>query len=187
VKVGATPLEGVLRIEPSVFRDERGFFVETYRAQRYREVGVAAEFVQDNLSRSQRGVLRGLHFQRAPHAQAKLVHVIRGEVFDVVVDVRVGSPSFGRWYGTRLSGEDGAQLYVPVGFAHGFCTLSDEALLAYKCSAYYAPDAEQTLLWSDPAVGVEWPCAEPRVSPKDARGLPLRAIEPSALPRYPSG
>jgi dTDP-4-dehydrorhamnose 3,5-epimerase len=184
VKVHPTPLAGLLRIEPAIFRDERGAFTESYRAERYREAGLRDAFVQDNVSWSKRGVLRGLHFQCAPYAQAKLVQVLRGEVFDAVVDLRAGSPSFGRWYGVRLSADDGQQLFVPAGFAHGFCTLSEDAIFSYKCSVAYVPDAEQSLLWSDPALAIEWPIAEPLVSPKDERGLRLEQIQPAWLTPY---
>jgi dTDP-4-dehydrorhamnose 3,5-epimerase len=184
MKVQPTPLEGVLRIEPNLFRDERGYFLETYHEERYRKAGIEATFVQDNVSRSRTGVLRGMHFQKLPHTQDKLVYVLRGEIFDAVVDLRPGSPSFARWYATRLSAEDGHQLFVPAGFAHGFCALSDEAIVAYKCSERYVPQAEQTLVWSDPDVGIDWPLADPIVSRKDAQGARLAAIDASALPPY---
>jgi dTDP-4-dehydrorhamnose 3,5-epimerase len=184
VKAHTTPLPGLLRIETDVFRDERGCFFEIYREPRYREAGVNAAWAQDNVSVSQRGVLRGLHFQGLPHTQAKLIEVLRGEIFDVAVDLRLGSPSFGHWYGLHLRGEDGLQLFVPAGFAHGFCALADATLVLYKCSTPYAPAAERTLLWNDPQLGIEWPLQQPLLSPKDARGLRLAELDPAELPRY---
>jgi dTDP-4-dehydrorhamnose 3,5-epimerase len=184
LNVQPTPLAGLLRIENPVFRDERGCFFETYREQRYREAGVADLWVQDNVSSSGSGVLRGLHFQCAPHAQAKLVGVLRGEIFDAVVDLRRGSPSFGRSYAIHLRGEDGVQLLVPAGFAHGFCALAEGTVVSYKCSTPYAPAAERTLLWSDPALGIAWPLREALLSPKDARGLRLDELDPAELTPY---
>lgn len=184
--VQETGLSGVLLLKPPVFRDERGFFRETWRAERYRELGIAGPFVQDNVSLSTRGVLRGLHYQE-PGAQGKLVCVLRGEVWDVAVDVRAGSPTFGRSYGVTLSDENGWQLWVPEGFAHGFVVTSDEAVFAYKCTDVYRPESETTILWNDPDLAVGWPCAEPRVSPRDALGTRLRDVAPERLPRYPGG
>lgn len=165
--VRKTRLSGVLVLEPRVFGDARGFFAETYHAERYREAGVEPDFVQDNVSRSVRGTLRGLHYQAPPHAQAKLVQVLDGEVFDVVVDLRRGSPTFGEWVGETLSADNNRQLYVPPGFAHGFCVTSESALFAYKCSAFYAPGSEGALRWDDPALGIDWPVDQPIVSDKD--------------------
>ena len=165
--VRETKLSGVLVIEPRRFGDARGFFAETYHAERYREAGVDAAFVQDNMSRSVGDTLRGLHFQAPPHAQAKLVQVLEGEVFDVAVDLRRGSPTFGAWVGETLSAENGRQLYVPEGFAHGFCVTSESALFAYKCSAFYAPEAEGAVRWDDPDLAIAWPNTEPLVSGKD--------------------
>ena len=177
MEVHQTKLPGVLVIEPRVFGDARGYFKETWQRARYDSADVAAEFVQDNLSRSRQGTLRGLHFQlRRP--QGKLVQVFRGEVFDVAVDVRRGSPTFGRWDGIVLSETNHRQLYVPPGFAHGFCVLSETADLFYKCTDYYDPQDERTLLWNDPAVAVEWPLAgAPVLSEKDQRGSPLDKLE----------
>jgi dTDP-4-dehydrorhamnose 3,5-epimerase len=173
MQVHTTPLAGLLLIEPRVFGDARGCFLETFHAGRYAEHGVPTEFVQDNLSRSGRGTLRGLHYQRQ-HPQGKLVFVTHGAVFDVAVDLRRQSPTFGRWHGVELNDENRRQLYIPPGFAHGFCVLSETADFAYKCTDYYRPDDERTLLWNDPAVGVEWPEVEPRIlSDKDRRGVPL--------------
>jgi dTDP-4-dehydrorhamnose 3,5-epimerase len=171
-----TPLEGVWVIEPRVFRDARGLFFESYNARTYREGGIGEAFVQDNVSRSVRGTLRGLHYQLEPHAQGKLVRVTSGEVFDVAVDIRRGSPTFGRWFGLRLSGENLHALYVPPGFAHGFLVLSDFAEFHYKCTDFYAPESDRGIRWNDPAIGIEWP-VEPDaslLSQKD-RDAPLLA------------
>jgi dTDP-4-dehydrorhamnose 3,5-epimerase len=177
-----TTLPGVLIFEPDVFGDARGFFLETYNRARYEKHGLPA-FVQDNLSYSERGVLRGLHFQH-PKAQGKLVSVLQGEVFDVAVDVRVGSPSFGEWTGVYLSGENKRQLYVPEGFAHGFVVTGDAALFHYKCTACYSPQTERSVLWNDPEIGIEWPVDEPALSAKDRAALPLGEIPAERLPRY---
>jgi dTDP-4-dehydrorhamnose 3,5-epimerase len=186
MQVIQTILEGVVRFEPRVFGDARGYFLETWHKERYAEAGVARDFVQDNLSRSQKGILRGLHLQH-PHAQAKLVQVFEGEVFDVAVDVRVGSPTFGRWVGERLSGENKRQLYVPEGFAHGFCVLSDHALLGYKCTELYHPETELSIAWNDPTLGISWPIDKPTLSAKDQAGLLLADIPRERLPRYAPG
>ena len=169
MRVEATLLPGVLVIEPRVFRDERGMFAETYHAGRYLSAGLPAEFVQDNVSRSAQGTLRGLHFQAPPHAQAKLVSVLEGEVFDVVVDIRRGSPTYGEWFGTDLSAGTMRQLYVPAGFAHGFCVTSETALFAYKCSTGYTPTAEGSVRWDDPDLAIPWPVIDPTLSDKDRR------------------
>ncbi len=178
-----TKLPGVLILEPEVFGDERGFFMETWNQARYEEVGLPARFVQDNLSLSARGVLRGLHFQN-PNPQGKLVSVLQGEVFDVTVDVRVGSPTFGRWLGMYLSADNKRQLYVPEGFAHGFTVTSDTALFSYKATDYYSPRTEHSVLWNDPHVGIEWPVDDPVLSAKDRVASPLREIPTDLLPRY---
>jgi dTDP-4-dehydrorhamnose 3,5-epimerase len=172
----------VLLIKPRVLRDDRGQFLETWRAASYAALG-AGPFVQDNVSVSRRGVLRGLHLQH-PEAQGKLVNALRGRVFDVAVDVRVGSPTFGRWSGAELSDENGCQLYIPPGFAHGFLTLSDEAVFSYKCTAYYAPHAERTVRWDDPAIAIAWPCAQPVLAPKDASAPTLAEIPREQLPSF---
>jgi dTDP-4-dehydrorhamnose 3,5-epimerase len=167
VRVIETALPGVRLLEPKVFRDDRGLFLETWRADRFAEAGIADRFVQDNHSRSTRGTLRGLHWQwRKP--QAKLVRVASGAIFDVVVDVRRGSPTFGRWLGFEMSADQFTELYVPIGFAHGFCVLSDIADVEYKCSDVYDPEGEAGLIWNDPGVGIDWPIAAPTLSPKDA-------------------
>lgn len=156
MNVIATELPGVLILEPRVFGDHRGFFLETYHRARYQQAGVAETFVQDNHSRSRRGVLRGLHYQLV-QPQGKLVAVTRGTVFDVAVDIRRGSPTFGRWVGVTLDDDNHRQFYVPPGFAHGFCVLSDEADFVYKCTDYYHPDSEHGIAWNDPAIGIAWP------------------------------
>jgi dTDP-4-dehydrorhamnose 3,5-epimerase len=183
VNVIETDLPGVLILEPKVFGDERGFFMESYNAGRYGEVGLPDRFVQDNLSFSRRGVLRGLHFQN-PQPQGKLVSVLQGEVFDVAVDIRVGSPTFGRWTGVTLSAENKRQFYVPPDFAHGFVVTSDVALFFYKCTDYYAPHAEGSILWDDPEIGIEWPLEAPSLSEKDRAAPTLRETPEDALPRY---
>ena len=181
MKVTKTELPGVLVIEPRVFIDERGWFLETFQSERYAAAGIAATFVQDNLSRSVRGTLRGLHFQE-PKGQGKLVQVMRGAVLDVVVDVRRGSPTFGKWLGLELSGDQPRQMWIPPGFAHGFCVTSDSADFLYKCTTPYAPEAERSIRWDDPAIGIVWPVAQPLLSKKDA-AAPLLADAP-VLPVY---
>jgi len=172
VNVLPTSLPGILLLEPKVFGDERGFFLETFRAERYLSLGIADRFVQDNWSRSRKGTLRGLHFQH-PKGQGKLVMVTRGAVFDVTVDVRRGSPHFGKWFGAELSESNKRQMWIPPGFAHGFCVLSDEADFQYKCTETYAPEHERTVLWNDPAIGIVWPVERPLLSKKDEAALPL--------------
>ena len=156
LEVQATPLEGLLVLTPQLFADKRGYFLETYNEKDASSVGINTLFVQDNESRSCRGVLRGLHMQRT-QPQAKLVRVVSGEVFDVAVDARVGSPTFGSWYGLTLSGSNKKQLYIPEGFLHGFLVLSEEAVFSYKCSRYYDPDDEVGVLYNDPDLAIEWP------------------------------
>jgi dTDP-4-dehydrorhamnose 3,5-epimerase len=169
VTIEKTPLEGVLLIQPRRFEDDRGYFYESYNRDRYGGLGLDIDFVQDNVSLSRRGVLRGLHFQH-PTAQSKLVSVLAGEVYDVVVDIRPDSPTFGRSFGTVLSERSGRQMFIPEGFAHGFVALSEQAVFAYKCSRYYHPEDEYTIRWDDGELAIEWPVAEPLVSPKDADG-----------------
>jgi len=182
VRVRQTDLPGVVVIEPVVHRDARGFFLESWHDPRYRAAGIDATFVQDNHSRSCEGTLRGLHAQ-VKRAQGKLVRVIEGEIFDVAVDIRVGSPTFGRWVGERLSADNFLQLWIPPGFAHGFCVLSPAAQVEYKCTELYDRSDEISILWRDPDLGIAWPIAEPLVSDKD-RGAPLlRDLAPS-LPRH---
>ena len=183
MKVIETNLPGVVILEPRVFGDGRGFFQETWQKARYEAIGITEEFVQDNLSFSTRGVLRGLHYQH-PHAQGKLVSVIQGEVFDVAVDIRVGSPTFGQWTGAYLSGENHHQLWVPPGFAHGFCVVSDTVYFAYKCSEVYTPAAEGGITWNDPDIGIEWPLTEVVLSGKDQDYPRLCNISPERLPQF---
>lgn len=177
MRIIETALPGVLIIEPRVFGDARGFFMETWNAQAFRKAGLDVRFVQDNHSRSQKGVLRGLHFQN-PQPQGKLVRVTRGAVFDVAVDLRWSSPHFGKWVGVELSAQNHRMFWVPEGFAHGFLTLEDDTDFLYKCTAPYAPQSEHTLAWDDPAVGIEWPAIgmAPIISDKDARGLSLANV-----------
>lgn len=175
--VQTTAIPGLLLIQPKVFRDPRGFFTETFQRQRYRDAGIASEFVQDNFSRSSKGTLRGLHYQ-IEHSQGKLVQVLRGKIFDVVVDLRKSSPAFGRWLGFELGEENCQQVFVPTGCAHGFCVLTDSVDFTYKCTDYYFPEHERTLLWNDPAIGIEWPLTdEPILSAKDRVGVPLERAE----------
>jgi dTDP-4-dehydrorhamnose 3,5-epimerase len=183
VNIITTTLPGVIEIAPDVFGDKRGFFMETYHQIRYKDCGIDRTFVQDNLSFSFQGTLRGLHFQY-PRAQAKLIQALEGEVFDVVVDIRRGSPHFGQWAGALLSDQNKRQLYVPEGFAHGFCVLSARALVHYKCSELYAPECEGGILWSDPGLNIEWPVKTPVLSEKDSRYSFLRDLPVDRLPVY---
>lgn len=177
MKTLPTGIPGLILVEPKSFGDARGFFFESYQRDRYREAGIGETFVQDNVSRSCRGTLRGLHYQMV-QPQGKLVFVTRGEVFDVAVDMRRSSPTFGKWFGALLNDENHRQLYVPPGFAHGFYVTSEIADFAYKCTDFYNPSHERTLLWNDPAVGIEWPqTVAPILSPKDERGLLLADAE----------
>lgn len=177
MRVVPTELEGVLLIEPDLFEDQRGLFMETYQQRRYREFGIDAAFVQDNLSFSVAGTLRGLHYQ-IRHPQAKLVQAVTGEIFDVAVDIRRGSPGFGRWTGVRLSGKNGKQMWIPAGFAHGFCVISPTARVWYKCSDIYHGDDEGGINWQDPDIGIAWPVRDPILSDKD-RQFPCLAEIPS--------
>lgn len=186
MRVIETELPGVVIIEPKVFGDARGFFKETFHARRYADAGIPCEglsFVQDNHSRSGRGVLRGLHFQ-LNHPQGKLVSVASGVVFDVAADVRPGSPTFGQWVGVELSAENHRQLWVPPGYAHGFCVLSDFADFQYKCTDLYHPEDEGGIVWSDPDLAIEWPVSEPLVSDKDQKLPKLSEADHSQLPVY---
>jgi dTDP-4-dehydrorhamnose 3,5-epimerase len=178
VKIVECEIPGPLIIEPRVFGDERGFFFESWNADSFAGVGLDLTFVQDNQSRSQKGVLRGMHFQN-PGAQGKLVRVTRGAVFDVVVDLRRSSPTFGKWTGVTLSAENKRMFWVPEGFAHGFLTLEDDTDFLYKCTAPYAPQHEASLAWDDPAVGIEWPLegVELTLSAKDAAGVPFADVK----------
>ena len=177
--IEATLKEIILLIKPCRFSDQRGFFAETYNRKKYLEMGIDIEFVQDNHSRSRDvGTLRGLHFQAPPHTQSKLVRCGSGAIFDVAVDIRRGSPTYGQWLGFELSAENGHQMYVPIGFAHGFVTLEPDSELVYKCSDYYAPETERALRWDDMDIGIEWPLqGNPTLSEKDATAPLLKDFE----------
>lgn len=185
LKIHETSLPGLLVFEPDWFPDERGFFMETYNAVRYAEAGFSQTFVQDNHSYSHQNVLRGMHYQRN-FPQGKLVHAIHGEIFDVAVDIRRGSPTFGQYYGIILNEENKKQIYIPPGYAHGFCVLSDSADVCYKCSAVYRPGDEIGILFSDPQIGIDWPVDEPVVSEKDRKLPHLAQIPEDHLPLYPA-
>jgi dTDP-4-dehydrorhamnose 3,5-epimerase len=185
LRVIETGLPGVLIVEPRVHRDARGFFVETYHAARYAEHGIRDTFVQDNQSRSVRGTLRGLHGQ-FPRAQAKLVRVIEGEIYDVAVDARRGSPHYGRFAATELSAENFRQLYVPPGFVHGFCVTSEIAQVEYKCSEPYHPEDEFSVRWNDPEIGIPWPISDPVLSKRDLEAPRLRDVQSLLLKYSPS-
>ena len=177
-----TPLPGVILIEPDVHEDRRGYFIELYHLDRYAKAGLPARFVQDNFARSVHATLRGLHYQRR-HSQGKLVTVTEGTVFDVAVDVRRGSPSLGKWYGVELSAENKRQLYIPPGFAHGYCVVSEMAAVMYKCTDFYVPEDEGGIIWNDPALGISWPIETPLLSAKD-QSLPTLAESGTELPTY---
>ena len=183
MKVIKTELPGVLIIEPDVFEDHRGFFLETWSKSRYAEAGINEPFVQDNVSCSGRGILRGLHFQN-PQGQGKLVQVLSGEVFDAAVDIRIGSPKFGKWTGAKLSADNHRQMYIPAGFAHGFCVLSDSAIFSYKCTDYYNSSVELGIIWNDPDIGIDWPIDGPILSQKDSNLPRLKDTPAEKLPRY---
>ena len=180
MRVKATAIPEVLIIEPDVFEDERGFFMETYHEKRYREMGIDVTFVQDNLAYSVKGTLRGLHYQY-PNAQAKLIQVIQGEIFDVAVDIRAGSHTFGKWVGVKLSVTNKKQLFIPTGFAHGYCVLSDTALITYKCSTFYSPEDEKGILWNDPDLKITWPIQNPLVSDKDQKLPSVNETTPNSI------
>lgn len=184
MKVTRLCLDGVLLIEPRVFRDDRGFFLETYHREKYREAGLDAVFVQDNHSSSAHGTLRGLHAQLA-RPQGKLVRAVEGSIYDVAVDIRRGSPTFGEWIGAELSEENFHQLYVPPGFAHGFCVLSERAQVEYKCTDLYDKEDELTIAWNDPKISVLWPVSEPLLSRRDAEARPLAELL-DRLPEFPA-
>ena len=184
MKISPTELPEVLLIEPTVHRDDRGFFVETWHAAKYAELGLDATFVQDNHSKSARGTLRGLHAQLAK-PQGKLVRASQGEILDVAVDIRPGSPRFGRHVAVVLSADNFKQLFIPEGFAHGFCVISELAELQYKCTDLYDPTSEITVAWNDPALGIEWPVEEPLLSQKDAEARTLAEYSAGELPRFP--
>jgi len=184
MKVIETALPGVLVIEPQVFGDARGFFYESYNEARFRGAGIDARFVQSNVSRSAKGVLRGLHYQW-PHPQGKFVSVLEGEVFDVAVDIRRGSPHFGQWFGAMLTAENKRHMWIPEGFAHGFCVVSDYATFSYQCTALYDAKADAGVLWNDPAIGIDWPIAEPQLSDKDLKAPLLKDVPEHRLPELP--
>jgi len=187
MNVTSTALPGVLLIEPRVFRDDRGYFLETWSVAKHGPAGLPIEFAQDNLSNSKPGVLRGLHYQ-FPTAQGKLVSVVQGEVFDVAVDIRVGSPTFGEWVGETLSAENGRQLYIPPGYAHGFLVTSEiPAIFSYKCTAGYDPNGQCSILWDDPDLAIDWPIRSCQLSPKDIDAPRLRDVPETRLPRYQDG
>lgn len=183
MQVLKTDLPGVVIIEPKVFGDERGFFMETWNQERYADTVTTDSFVQDNVSLSRKGVLRGLHFQKI-NPQGKLVYVLQGEVYDVAVDIRVGSPTFGQWVSVVLSAENKRQFFIPAGFAHGFCVTSDTALFAYKCTDKYNPQSEGSVLWNDPDLNIPWPTDAPELSAKDVVGTKLADFSHDLLPNY---
>jgi len=183
MKVTRSRLSGVLTIEPQVFGDQRGYFMESWQAQRYREAGIQETFVQSNVSKSAQGVLRGLHFQN-PHAQGKLVSVLAGEVFDVAVDIRRGSPTFGQHESIIISEDNHKQFYVPPGFAHGFCVLSESATFCYMCTDYYHAECDASLKWDDPELAIDWPITSPSLSEKDSKALKLSDFYEEKLPVY---
>ena len=183
MRVSETDLPGVKVIHPTVHADQRGAFLEAWSCERYRQSGIAEPFVQDNLSISDHAVLRGLHLQH-PQGQGKLVSVVQGAVFDVAVDVRVGSPHFGKWFGLALDDRERTQLYIPPGFAHGFCVTSETAIFAYKCTSYYHAESEVGVRWDDPALAIPWPVTRPRLSVKDASFPRLAEIPHDRLPTF---
>ncbi len=183
IKYTKTDLPGVLLIDPVVFKDSRGFFMETFHQKKYAEAGIDHAFIQDNYSHSTRGTLRGLHYQ-LKHPQGKLIYVITGEIFDVAVDIRQGSPGFGKWVGQYLSGNNKRQIFVPEGFAHGFCVISETADVLYKTTDLYNPDDEYGVLWSDSTIGIDWPVEVPIVSDKDKQFPGLKETPETHLPIY---
>lgn len=185
MEVTKLDIPGLMLFEPKVFGDNRGFFIESYNKERYKEAGLDVDFVQDNMSYSQKGVLRGLHCQN-PNSQGKLVSVIQGAVYDVAVDIRLGSPTFGKSYGIELDSDKKMQFYVPPGFAHGFCVLTETALFAYKCTDFYHPENEFSVLWNDPDLKIDWPIENPSLSEKDKIALRLKDIDSSKLVKFNS-
>lgn len=181
MKITNTSLDDILIVEPEAYTDSRGFFMELFHQARYTQSGLPQHFIQDNLSFSVQNTLRGLHYQ-IHKAQAKLVQAITGEIFDVAVDIRAGSPSFGKWTGTILSAENKRQMFIPEGFAHGFCVVSETAHVLYKCSDYYTPEDEGGIFWADPGIGIDWPVKHPILSEKDNRFQYLSDILPEKLP-----
>ncbi len=187
LKIQTFVLPDLILIEPKIFSDERGFFLETWNQAKYKEIGIHSDFVQDNMSYSKQGVLRGLHFQ-FPNPQGKLLQVMQGEVQDIAVDIRKDSPTFGKWESVILSAENKKQLYIPEGFAHGFLVLSESALVSYKCTEFYYPENEKTILWNDSQINIKWETFEQKIiSDKDQKGLRLEQISDEALPVYVRG
>ncbi len=184
-KYNTTSLPGVILIEPQVFEDPRGFFMETFHKKKYAVEGIDRVFVQDNHSHSKRGTLRGLHYQLR-HAQGKLIYVVAGEVFDVAVDIRCGAPTFGKWSGTYISAENKRQLYIPEGFAHGFSVLSETADVIYKCTDFYTPGDEYGIFWADPTIDIDWKIESPVLSKKDSQNPELSQVAEELLPVYKS-
>jgi len=180
----ATTLPDVWELQPKIFRDARGFFMETYHQKKFSELGIRENFVQDNYSQSMKGTLRGLHYQ-LKHAQAKICRVVEGEVLDVAVDIRLGSPSFGKWTSVVLTAEEQNQIYIPAGFAHGFVARTDSVQFLYKCSDFYDPSDEHGILWNDPSLAIAWGVSDPVISEKDAKYPTLAATPHEFLPRYP--
>jgi len=178
-----TKLPGALILEPKVFPDDRGYFFETWNSKRYEQAGIPGPFVQDNISFSKKGILRGLHFQY-PQPQGKLIQVLSGRVVDVVVDIRAGSPNYGQWISEVLSGSNHRQMYVPPGFAHGYCVTSEAAIFSYKCTDFYNPATEHGIIWNDPDIGIEWPIARPVLSAKDAAYPGFKDLRPENLPQF---
>ena len=183
MNIEETKLSGVLILKPKVFTDDRGYFFETWNSTRYEQAGIPGPFVQDNISFSKKGILRGLHFQH-PQSQGKLIQVLSGEVVDVVVDIRIGSPTYGQWIGEVLSESNHRQMYVPPGFAHGYCVTSEAALFLYKCTDFYNPATEHGIIWNDPDIGIEWPTAQPVLSSKDAVYPRLKDLRLENLPQF---
>jgi len=179
----ATALPGVFELRPKIFLDERGFFLETYHRARFRELGIKDDFVQDNHASSVRGTLRGLHYQ-LKHPQAKLCRVIEGKALDVMVDIRCGSPHFGKWASVVLSAEQQNQIYIPAGFAHGYLALTDKVQFLYKCSDFYDPEDQRGILWNDPDLNISWDIANPILSQKDQKNPRLVQVGPQSLPQY---
>ncbi len=176
MQISTTPLEGLLVIQPKVFNDTRGYFYEPYNKKVFAELGITEDFVQDNQSFSQKGVLRGLHFQNPPHAQSKLLRILQGSIWDVVVDIRKNSPTYGKYFGIELSAENKTIFYVPKGFAHGFLTLEDNTLLLYKCSDFYNKPSEDCVIWNDPEIAIAWNISNPVLSDKDKAGKQLKEL-----------
>jgi len=185
VKFTKTAFPDVFLVEPDVFKDTRGFFMETYNQRKYVEAGIDQVFVQDNYSHSRYGILRGLHYQ-LKNAQGKLVFVITGEIFDIVVDIRIGSPRFGQWFGTHLSAENRRQIFVPEGYAHGFIVLSERVDVMYKCTDFYTSGDEYGIFWADPTIGIDWPIKNPVLSDKDSKNPKLKEIPEKLLPAFHS-